>query len=160
MAKRRSRRNKKTHPLWIAAAIIVLATVSSHPHNLKALAIGAGICLLLGAWIGHRISRRRRLAVIASRKPATRARREPAVPKPPKAPALPSTKQARQRGWLPPASTPAGSFGLSEECLDDQCVLCSDPENCSCSCGHDSAKIVARNKARYDQEHGNEIPPY
>jgi hypothetical protein len=152
MAKRRRRRNREVHPVWIALFLIVASVIwSKHlpAWELISGAILAGI--MLGLIIGYRHGRKRRAVV-------TRSPRTAAEPKPAKPPKLPTTKQAQRNGWLPPEKPQL--IGISPECADDQCAICPG-EGCACSCDHDAKKIVARNAAQYDLDaDGNEIPPF
>lgn len=162
MAKTRKRRKKtrKIHPIWAVLILIAASVVYSHRTELGALRVTLIIIasgVVLGAIIGYRRGRHR--AVVLTAPPRKKA--APAKPQKPAAdPALPATKEARRKGWLPPDSPKQGMLTITPECAGDECAVCSDPKNCSCPCDHDAAKIVARNAAHYDQKHDDDIPPY
>lgn len=137
-------RRPRRHPVLKTIGLLVLVYVAWH-------VLAAAPWLLLALPVAGVIAWRRRSRRPASREPLGDVTWTPSPGVPPNVTPIrrPGDARARRNGWTPPARAALVDVPMSAECSDDDHVGCPGTPDCRCPCAHDSAVIVAMNRARH-----------
>lgn len=148
MSTRRRRRRSRKHGTTTLICAVGLAALASYRAGLVlavAVAATGGILITLG--------------ILAMRRPGFL---QPG--KVTRAPARPKLAAVEPRARASATSAKTGHRNprmlmISELCASDQCALCPGGK-CECSCQHDPAEIIARNREAFDAAASGDVPPF